>query len=93
MFKVGDIIVGLPSADKKYTITRCGVKCKVVRVSPWNDSIIYVRLCDDPDDFSNYEVYANHFELYSDKLYYSETENKMSRVKTNSTYKEILKCV
>lgn len=92
MFKVDDIIVGLPSADKEYTITRCGVKCKVVMVLPWDDNIIYVRLCDNPDGL-NYEVYANHFELYSDKLYYSEAENKISRIKTNSTYKEILKCV
>lgn len=92
MFNVGDIIVGLPSADENYNITRCGVKCKVVRAALWNDNIIYVRVCDD-DDGCDYEVYANYFELYYDKLYYSEVENKISPVKTNSTYKEILKCV
>lgn len=65
MFEVGDIIVGLPQASKKYLYTREGVRCVVVGVS--NGVHIRVALVDDNNECNNpsywWTVDSRYFEL------------------------------
>lgn len=91
MFKVGDIIVGLPQASEEYLCTTEGVRCRVVRVNPDN-IFVEVRLANDEDDCLSYmwTVDSRYFELEKIHIFYNEKENKISRRKINNDYKEII---
>ena len=91
MFKVGDIIVGLPQASEEYIYTKEGVRCKVVGVDPDN-TFVKVRLVSDEDDYLSYAwtVDSRYFSLEKEHVFYNEKQNKLSYKKINNDYKEII---
>lgn len=91
MFKVGDIIVGLPQASENYLYTTENVRCRVVRVNPDN---IFVDVClaDDENDNPSYvwTVDGRYFSLEKRHVFYNEKQNKLSYQRLNDDYKEII---
>ena len=76
MFEVGDIVVGLPQANKEYVYTREGTRCVVLGVTDG----IHIRVaivddnneCDDPSCW--WTVESRFFELEKTHIFYNEKE-------------------
>lgn len=66
MFKVGDILIGLPEANGVYTYTRTAIQVQVVSLeSGFYGDDMAVMILGEPD--SKYPVNSKYFTLYKPK--------------------------
>lgn len=71
IFKLGDVVIGLPSANKYYSITKQGWKGKIVRLSPITgnpgsiDKYMTVFGFTDTGAKGTFTVSKNHFKKYN----------------------------